>query len=187
MGHILWGGAWRQQDGPDGEAVLWVGTVWVSMVNLAVHRDAGAPSPRPHLCVQADTGSRRHWPESGRLQCLWGDRAGPDTHPRPPHSAAPQSPEDRHSGSLQVWGCRFHGCDRAGTDKHQVPLSSSVHCSLVHTCRQRGLDREPVNEPMLGLKGTQLRTQLKTQLKVCLAPHLPAQSITQLPIHHNHV
>lgn len=92
----------------------------------------------PHLCVQEDTGSRRHWPESGRLQCLWGGRAGPDTRPRLPHSVAPQSLEGRHSGSLQVWGCRFHGCDRVGTDKHQVPLSSSVHCSLGRTADKEG-------------------------------------------------
>lgn len=127
------------------------------MVNSAVPRNAHTPSLRPYLCVQADTGSRRHWTESGRLQCLWGDRAGPDIHPRPPHSATPQSLEGRHSGSLQVWGCTFHGCDRAGIDKRQVPLSSSVHCSLVYTCRQRGSDREPVNEPILALWGTQLQ------------------------------
>lgn len=94
-----------------------------------------APLHTTGLCVQADTGSRRHWPESGRLQCLWGDRAGPDTHPRPPHSAAPQSLAGRHSGSLRVWGCRSPGCDRAGIDMRPVPLSSSVHCSRVHTGR----------------------------------------------------
>lgn len=95
------------------------------------------PCLRPHLCVQADTGSRRRWPENGRLQCLWGDRAGPDTHPRPPHSAAPQSPAGEHSGSLRVWRCRSPGCDRAGIDTRLVPLSSSVHCGRVHTVRQR--------------------------------------------------
>lgn len=89
--------------------------------------------PSPHPCIQADTGSRRHWPESGKLPCRWGGRAGPDTRLRPPHSAAPQSLEGRCSRSLQVWGCRSHGCDRAGIDKRWIPLSSSVHCSLGHT------------------------------------------------------
>lgn len=99
------------------------------------HRDACTHPPRPHPCIQANTGSRRHWPESGRLRCLGGGRAGPDTHLRPLHSAAPQNPEGRCSRSLQVWECRSHGCDRAGIDKRWIPLSSSVHCSLGHTGR----------------------------------------------------
>lgn len=94
-----------------------------------------SPFHTTDLYVQADTGSRRHWLESGRLQFLWGGRAGPDTHPRPPHSAVPQSLEGRCSGNLQVCGCKFHGCDRAGIDKHRIPLNSSVHCSLEHTGR----------------------------------------------------
>lgn len=127
-----------QNPGGSGRCILGVVPLWSHKTLRGSRAGSGrglSPLHTTGLCVQADTGSRRHWPESGRLQCLWGDRAGPDTHPRPPHSAAPQIPEDRHSGSLQVWGCRFHGCDRAGTDKHQVPLSSSVHCSLVHTGR----------------------------------------------------
>lgn len=94
------------------------------------------PTPGTHLCVQADTGSRRHWLESGRLLCLWGGRAGPDTRPRPPHSVAPQSLEGRCSGSLQVCGCRYHGCDRAGIDKHRLSVNSSVHCSLGRTAKR---------------------------------------------------
>lgn len=34
-----------------------------------------------------------------------------------------------------MWECRFPGCDRVGTGKRRVPLSSSVHCSLGHTGR----------------------------------------------------
>lgn len=123
------------------------------------HRDAyilPQPHPRPHLCVQADTGSRRRWLESGRLQCLWGGSAGADTHSQPPHSAAPQSPEGRHSGSLRVLGCRSHGCDRAGIDKRRVSLNSSVHCSLGHTAGKKS-DGEPGREPIPALQGTQLK------------------------------
>lgn len=95
-------------------------------------------APQPHLCVQADTGSRRRWLESGRLRCRRGGRAGPGTHPRPPHSAVPQSLGGRCSGSLQVCGCTSHGCDRAEIDKRRFPLSSCVHCSLGRTAGKEG-------------------------------------------------
>lgn len=116
------GGGGREERLPFGKGPS--GWSWSSM---------GPRDPRPYLCARADTGSRRRWPKSGKPRCLRGGRAGRDTRPRPPHSAAPRSPEGRHSGSLQAWGYRFRGCGRAGTDTHHVLLSSSVLRSLGHT------------------------------------------------------
>ena len=132
------------------------------------HRDAYTHPPSPHPCIQADIDSRKHWPESGRLQCLGGGRAGPDTHLRPLHSATPQTLEGRCSRSLQVWGCRSHGCDRAGIDKRWIPLSSSVHCSLGHTAGKEG-QTEPIIQPISTVQGRQLKT-------VCPIPSLPSSS-----------
>lgn len=117
LGHFLWGEVWRRQRVRKPGCLLGL-----------CPRD-----PRPHLCVRADIDSRRHWLRSGRPQCPRGGRVGPDTHPHPPHSGAPQSLGGRRSGSLQAWGCRFRGCGRAETDKHPVLWSSSVLRSLGHT------------------------------------------------------
>lgn len=125
------------------------------------------PHTRRHLCAQADTDSRRRWLESGRLRCPWGGKVDPDTRPHPPHSAAPQSLEGRHSGNLQVWGCRSHGCDRAGIDKRQVPLSSSVHSSLGRTAGKEGQTGNREASPSQHCRGPSSRESAN--------PHLPVQ------------
>lgn len=137
--------------------------------------------PRPHPCIQADTDRRRHWPESGRLLCLWGGRAGPDTRLRPPHSAAPQSLEGRCSRSLQLWGCRSHGCDRAGIDKRWIPLSSSVHCSLGHTVGKEGQTGKQSYHPSQHYRGPSSRSSAQP------SPHLPVQSIIQFIVNRSPV
>lgn len=150
---------------------------------LGFHGQFSCAPPTPHLCARADTGNRRRWLEGGRLQCLLGGRAGPDTRPHPPRSAAPQSLGGRRSGSFQVWGCRSPGCDRAGIDKRQVLLSSSVLRSLERTAGKAG-QTEPGSEPNPALQSSQLR--IVCQLPSApVTPALPAsQHTTHYSIRH---
>lgn len=136
------------------------------------------PHPPPHPCARADTGSRRRWPEGGRLQCLSGGRAGPDTRPHPPRSAAPRSLGGRRSGSLRVWGCRSPGCDRAGTDKRRIPLSSSVLRSPGRTAGEAGQRNQEGAPP-----GCRARSSGQPARRFRLRSHQPSPRAAR-PIQH---